>query len=79
MLDQVKDKSGSYQTLKTYGQDKVLFGTDWPVISPERDIREIQDLNISDKVLEKFLRTNAQRVLFAATKTIFFLNSQLIL
>lgn len=48
--------------LKTYGQDKVLFGTDWPVISPERAIKEIDELGISDSVKEKLLRTNAQRL-----------------
>lgn len=48
--------------LKTYGQDKVLFGTDWPVISPERAIEEIDQLGISEKVKEKLLRTNAERL-----------------
>ena len=48
--------------LKTYGQDKVLFGTDWPVISPERAMDEIKQLGISPSVMEKFLNTNAKRI-----------------
>lgn len=48
--------------LKTYGQDKVLFGTDWPVISPERAIKEIDDLGLSERVKEKLIRTNALRL-----------------
>lgn len=48
--------------LKTYGQDKVLFGTDWPVISPERAIEEISALGLSEQVAEKLLRTNALRL-----------------
>ena len=48
--------------LKTYGQDKVLFGTDWPVISPERAMDEIKQLGISEPVMEKFLHTNAKRI-----------------
>ena len=48
--------------LKTYGQDKVIFGTDWPVISPERALDEIKQLGISEPVMEKFLSTNAKRI-----------------
>ena len=48
--------------LKTYGQDKVIFGTDWPVISPERAMDEIKQLGISEPVMEKFLSTNAKRI-----------------
>ena len=48
--------------LKTYGQDKVLFGTDWPVISPERAMDEIKQLGISPSVMGKFLNTNAKRI-----------------
>ena len=44
------------------GQDKVLFGTDWPVIGFERAIREIGDLEFSGEVREKLLWRNAVRV-----------------
>ncbi len=44
------------------GSDKVLFGTDWPVIGFERAIREIEDLDFSDEVRRKLLWQNAVRV-----------------
>ena len=33
--------------VNTYGQDKFLFGTDWPVIDPERAVDEIAELNFA--------------------------------
>ena len=44
------------------GQDKVLFGTDWPVIGFERAIDEIEELGFSDEVKRKLLWENAARV-----------------
>jgi len=44
------------------GQDKVLFGTDWPVIGFERAIREIEELGFSEEVKRKLLWENAVRV-----------------
>jgi hypothetical protein len=48
--------------LATYGQDKVLFGTDFPVIDPVRATREIEDLGLSQPVKSKLLRENALRL-----------------
>ncbi len=50
------------QYLNTYGRDKVLFGTDWPVIDPERAMREIEALDLRAETLPKLLRENALRV-----------------
>jgi predicted TIM-barrel fold metal-dependent hydrolase len=44
-------------------QDRVLFGTDYPVISPERWLAEFDDLPIRDAVRPKILRDNAIRLL----------------
>ncbi|MEM7586275.1 MAG: amidohydrolase family protein [Acidobacteriota bacterium] len=44
------------------GQDKVLFGTDWPVIGFERAVREIDELGFSDEVKRKLLWENAVKV-----------------
>ncbi|MEM7049235.1 MAG: amidohydrolase family protein [Acidobacteriota bacterium] len=44
------------------GCDKVLFGTDWPVVDFERGRREIDQLGIADEHLEKLLWSNAVRV-----------------
>lgn len=43
----------------TYGQDKFLFGTDWPVIDPERAMKEFDDLQFRDEPRRKILRDNA--------------------
>lgn len=46
----------------TYGREKVLFGTDWPVIDPERAVSEINDLNMRPDSLRLMMRENALRV-----------------
>jgi len=48
--------------LDSYGQDKVLFGTDWPVVDPERALREINALGLRPESKRKLLRDNALRV-----------------
>ena len=46
----------------SWGSDKVLFGTDWPVIGPERAIEEIDGLGLRPESRRKLLRDNAVRV-----------------
>lgn len=48
--------------MDSYGSDKVLFGTDWPVIDPERAVREIDALNLRPESRQKVMRTNALKV-----------------
>ena len=48
--------------LNTYGQDKVLFGTDWPVIDPERAVAEIEELDLRAEPKAKLMRENALKV-----------------
>lgn len=48
--------------LNSYGSGKVLWGTDWPVISPERAMEEIKQLDLRDSAREKLLRENAVSV-----------------
>lgn len=48
--------------LDSYGRDKVLFGTDWPVIDPERAVREIDALKLRPETMDKLMRHNALRV-----------------
>jgi uncharacterized protein len=40
--------------------DRVLFGSDWPVITPERWIAEFSDLPFDDDVRQKILLGNAE-------------------
>lgn len=44
------------------GQDKVLFGTDWPIIEFERAMREIDALELKESAKHKLLIDNAVRV-----------------
>jgi predicted TIM-barrel fold metal-dependent hydrolase len=46
----------------TYGRHKVLFGTDWPVIDPERAVREIEALQLRPDSKRMLMRDNALRV-----------------
>lgn len=48
--------------INTYGQDKVLFGTDFPVLDFEKTMRQIDDIGIRDQAKRKLLRDNAIRV-----------------
>ena len=48
--------------LNSYGQEKVLFGTDWPVIDPVRAMAEIEELDLKPSARENLLRNNALRV-----------------
>ena len=48
--------------LNSYGQDKVLFGTDFPILDFERTRAEIEALGLKPDVKRKLLRDNALRV-----------------
>lgn len=46
----------------TYGSNKVLFGTDWPVIDPERAVEEISQLEFRPQSHRRLMRENALAV-----------------
>lgn len=46
----------------TFGQDKCMFGTDWPVVHPGRAMEELAGLGLRQEPRRKFLRENALRV-----------------
>jgi predicted TIM-barrel fold metal-dependent hydrolase len=48
--------------INSYGQDKVIFGTDYPVLEFGRARREIEALGLRPGPLRKLLRDNALRV-----------------
>lgn len=48
--------------INTFGQDKVIFGTDFPVIDPERARSEIDSLNLRPAAKRKLLRDNVLRL-----------------
>lgn len=47
--------------LKTFGKDKVLFATDFPLVPFERPLAELEALGLSDDVRGRFLSANARR------------------
>jgi predicted TIM-barrel fold metal-dependent hydrolase len=50
------------QYINTYGQDKVIFGTDFPVLRFGRTREQIEDLNLRAGPKRKFLRDNVLRI-----------------
>jgi len=48
--------------INSWGRDKVMFGTDFPVIHPETAMEQIAELGFREKSLENFLSGNAARV-----------------
>lgn len=48
--------------MNSYGSHKVMFGTDWPVIDPERAVSEIHEHVLRPESLEKIMRGNAVKV-----------------
>jgi len=50
------------QYIKSYGQDKVLFGTNFPQLSLEKCVGQVYELGLSKEVQDKFLGKNAKRV-----------------
>ena len=48
--------------LNSYGQDKVIFGTDFPVLGFERTVNEIDALGLRDGSRRKFMRDNVLRI-----------------
>lgn len=48
--------------LRGHGRQKVLFGTNYPMLTPAQALEGIGDLALDDEVQALFLRENAQRV-----------------
>ena len=45
------------------GAEKILFGTDYPVISPHRFLKQINALDLSKEIKEQILSGNAKKLL----------------
>ncbi len=48
--------------LKTYGSDKVLFGTNFPQLSLAKAVEQVERLELPPEIRAKFLYRNAERV-----------------
>lgn len=51
------------QYANTLLKDKVLFGSDYPVLTPDRWLADFEKLPIKDEVRPKILKENAARLL----------------
>ena len=51
-----------WKYLNSYGQNKVIFGTDFPVLRFGRTVAEINDRGLKPLVERKFLRNNVIRL-----------------
>ena len=48
--------------INSYGQDKVIFGSDFPVLRFQRTVEEIDQLDLKPEVRRKFMRDNVIRI-----------------
>src|SRR5258705_3484211 len=44
-------------------QDKMLFGSDWPVITPDRWLADFAKLEIREEIRPKVMKANARKIL----------------
>ncbi|MDD9797824.1 MAG: amidohydrolase family protein [Alphaproteobacteria bacterium] len=58
------------QYVNSYGQDKVIFATDFPVLRFTRTIEEIHALDLKPEVMRKFLRDNVVTIYNLTTRGI---------
>ncbi len=56
------------QYANTLLQDKVMFGSDYPVISPERWLRDFEQAGFREEVRQKILLGNAAKLLGISTR-----------
>jgi predicted TIM-barrel fold metal-dependent hydrolase len=48
--------------MRGHGRDRVLFGTNWPMLSAARCLENLEALGLDDEATELFLSGNARRV-----------------
>ncbi|MDO8567618.1 MAG: amidohydrolase family protein, partial [Dehalococcoidales bacterium] len=51
------------QATQLVGAEKILFGSDYPLLSPARLLKDINSVNLSDEARELILAGNARRLL----------------
>ena len=51
------------QVIQLVGAEKILFGSDYPLLEPKRLIKEIGSLNLPEQTRDQILAGNAQRLL----------------
>jgi predicted TIM-barrel fold metal-dependent hydrolase len=51
------------QYMQSLLKDKVLFGSDYPVLMPERWLKDFEQLELKAEVRQKILLDNARKIL----------------
>jgi hypothetical protein len=51
------------QYMRSLLKDKVLFGSDYPALMPERWLKDFEQLELNDEVRQKILLNNARKIL----------------
>ncbi len=57
-----------HQVTQMVGDDRVLFGSDWPLLSPGRLLKEIHSLELPQETKDRLLAGNARRLLGIQTE-----------
>lgn len=57
-----------HHVIKLVGDDKILFGSDYPLIPQRRFLKEIRGLDLPERVKSKILSENAQQLLGIASE-----------
>ena len=55
-------KETAKRLIMTYGTDRVLFGTDYPLWTPESEIARFMELDLTDREREDILYNNAEKL-----------------
>jgi hypothetical protein len=50
------------------GEEKVLFGSDYPLIPPRRYLKEMKSSGVAEDAIKKILGENAERLLGMSLK-----------
>lgn len=48
--------------INAFGEDRVLFGTDYPMWDPKKEVDRLISLGLSDSAYEKIFHANAERI-----------------
>ena len=51
-----------YEMMKRYGEDRVLFGTDYPMWQPKSELDTVFSMSMTDEQRKKLLSENAKKV-----------------
>ena len=56
------NKKETLEIIRSYGADRVLFGTDYPMWSPKAEIESILSIGLDENEILSILNINAKKV-----------------